>query len=147
MSWCLNAPGVMHWVAQALVLMLVYNPCCCLQVFWCRHCHNQIKDDTEQVGLGVMGALVCSSPVHAHGGCAVGGSIHRSRHRCSWMCVTPACIIVLVFRSEASYAAAVVVNTACLHAAAVVATEWPWTLVELTLEGCCSYLATCCCAA
>jgi RING finger/CHY zinc finger protein 1 len=22
---------------------------CCNEVFWCRHCHNQVKDDTEEV--------------------------------------------------------------------------------------------------
>jgi hypothetical protein len=24
---------------------------CCGEVFWCRHCHNQVKDDSEQVAL------------------------------------------------------------------------------------------------
>jgi hypothetical protein len=32
---------------------------CCGEVFWCRHCHNQVKDDSEQVALRMLIKSIC----------------------------------------------------------------------------------------
>ncbi len=47
---------VKYFICLGTYSRLTTHALTCKQVFWCRHCHNAAKDDSEQVGELVVSA-------------------------------------------------------------------------------------------